>query len=64
MLCSFLSICGRAKKTISNKKKMQMHAHDFDPDDPDLALDLSEDVLRAQWQVVHQVKLMKMMNLK
>jgi len=43
---------------------MQMHAHDFDPDDPDLALDLSEDVLRAQWQVVHQVKLMKMMNLK
>jgi len=48
VLCSFLSISGRAKKTISSKKKGQSHAHDFDPDDPNLAPDLSEDVLTTE----------------
>ena len=48
MLCSFLSISGRDKKTISSKKKGQSHAHDFDPDDPNLAPDLSEDVLTTE----------------
>ena len=36
------------RRQFFSKKKRQSHAHDFDPDDPNLVPDLSEDVLTTE----------------